>query len=95
MSIKLPPIHDMPYGIKPVIIHGDDGPMFVEYRMYDVRKDETMARYDAIVNGMLRHVAPNADATQERLPELRAQAYEAFRKMEIDSWTTSPGAAKS
>lgn len=95
MSIKPPPIYESFCDQKPVTIHGADGPMFVEYRMHNIRKGETMVRYDAIVNGVLRHITLDADAKPERLPALRAQAYEAFRQIETDDWTTSPGAATS
>jgi hypothetical protein len=91
--IEAPPLLDEG-GIRSTHIFDGDTPIIREPVQFNMEFDGFDVRYDANVNGVDWTYVPAGRYVQAAdLPSCRREAYDFFKRKEVDTWTTSPGAA--
>ena len=81
------------FNLKATVIYENAEPFCIEYRAYSACDPGWKVRYDADVGNVRVTFAPQESVEESDLPRMREEAREFFRRYEVDSWTTSPGAS--
>ena len=90
--ITAPPLVEQA-GVHCVYIYEEHVPLIRECHVVDLITLEIKLRYDARVNGTDVTYVPAKIYDKTEISKIRREAYDWFKQKEVETWTTSLGAA--